>query len=136
MTPADFAGPWQIGRVISDHKAGQTGRFDGQAVLLPTSDAGLEYVETGLLRIGAAPVLTAARRYHWAFRDGLVAVTFADHRPFHSFQAGVSGAGTDHLCGADLYRVTYGFADWPVWTALWQVSGPRKDYTLDSRYWR
>ena len=136
MTPADFSGHWQVGRVIKDRMGGLTGRFDGQAVLSPLGVDGLDYVETGQLRLGAAPVMTATRRYVWRFKAGVVMVSFADGRPFHSFAPGVGGAGTDHLCGADLYRVSYGFAKWPVWTAVWQVTGPRKDYTLDSRYWR
>jgi Family of unknown function (DUF6314) len=133
---ADFVGTWQVGRVISDRLAGQTGRFDGQVVLSPRGGDGLNYVETGFLRLGNGPALTATRRYMWVFQPGLVQVSFDDGRPFHSFTPGVDGAGTDHLCAADFYRVTYGFAGWPVWTAQWQVSGPRKDYTLDSRYWR
>lgn len=136
MTPVDFAGCWQLARVISDRQIGQAGRFDGQAVLSPRGPDGLDYVETGLLRLGDGPALTATRRYVWDFQSEFVLVSFDDGRPFHSFQAGVSGAGTDHLCGADMYRVTYGFADWPVWTAVWQVEGPRKDYNLESLYWR
>lgn len=136
MTPADFVGHWQVGRVISDRQTGQVGRFDGQAVLSPRGPAGLGYAEIGQLRFGSAPVMTATRRYFWAFQPGLVLVSFDDGRPFHSFSPEVSGAGTDHLCGADLYCVRYGFSDWPVWTARWQVTGQRKDYTLDSRYWR
>ena len=135
MSPADFAGVWQVGRIITDRLAGQVGRFDGQAVL-SAAGTDLTYEEAGRLQMGQGAVMTATRRYHWAFRDGLVVVTFADHGPFHSFQPGVSGAGTDHSCGSDLYRVKYGFSEWPVWTAVWQVSGPRKEYSLDSRYWR
>ena len=136
MTPVDFVGQWQVARGILDRMGEQTGRFDGQAVLSPLGTAGLDYVETGQLRLADGPVMTAARQYRWRFQAGVVMVLFGDGRPFHSFEAGVSGAGTDHLCGADLYRVRYGFSGWPVWTAEWQVSGPRKDYTLDSRYWR
>jgi Family of unknown function (DUF6314) len=136
VSPADFAGTWRIARVISDQRAGQTGRFDGQALLSPAGRECLDYVETGSLLWGEAPALTATRRYRWAFKAGLVLVSFDDGRPFHSFSPTVGGAGTDHLCGQDLYRVRYGFADWPVWTAVWQVLGPRKDYSLNSRYWR
>ena len=136
MTLADFAGCWQVARVIADQRAGQTGRFDGQAVLSPLGADRLEYRETGQMRLGDGPVLAASRCYHWQFQGGLVQVAFADGRPFHSFVPGVSGAGTDHICGDDLYRVEYGFSAWPAWTARWQVAGPRKEYALDSRYWR
>ena len=63
-------------------------------------------------------------------------VAFHDGRPFHRFAAGESGAGTDHLCGADLYRVAYDWSAWPDWRAVWEVTGPRKDYRMESRYRR
>jgi hypothetical protein len=136
VSPADFAGDWQIGRRITDRLTGQTGQFDGIAVLSPQGTGDLRYSETGKLLWGDGPPLQADRTYLWVFEDGQARVLFADGRPFHSFQPGISGAGTDHLCGADLYRVTYGFTDWPEWSVQWDVSGPRKDYTLVSRYWR
>ena len=136
MTPFDFAGHWQIDRIITDRLGGQEGRFDGTAIVSLLGPDRLDYVETGQLQIGSGPVMAATRQYRWSFQAGMVQVAFDDGRPFHSFAPGVSGAGTDHLCGRDLYRVTYGFSDWPVWTAVWQVSGPRKDYALESRYWR
>ena len=45
-------------------------------------------------------------------------------------------AGSDHPCGADLYRVEYDFSRWPEWSAVWDVSGPRKNYTMESRFRR
>lgn len=136
MTPVDFAGQWQLDRVVTDRLGGQEGRFVGAAVLSPLGADRLEYAETGQLRIGSAPAMAATRSYQWAFQGGLVLVAFDDGRPFHSFAPGIDAAGTAHLCGADMYRVSYGFSAWPVWTADWQVLGPRKDYTLQSRYWR
>jgi hypothetical protein len=44
--------------------------------------------------------------------------------------------GTEHPCGDDHYTVQYDFRSWPQWTAVWQVSGPRKDYTSRSAYTR
>ncbi len=132
----DFAGEWTISRDITDRLAGQAGRFVGKAVLTPVAPQGLDYHETGILQLAQGPSLTATRHYTWAFGPDSVAVSFADGRDFHQFRPGVSGAGTDHLCGADLYRVTYEFADWPVWTAIWQVSGPGKGYVMSTRYCR
>lgn len=131
----DFAGDWQIDRAITDRRTGQPGRFVGRAVLTPVGQTGLAYAETGQLQIGPGPPMASTRRYVWAFGDA-VQVAFDDGRPFHSFRPGISGAGTDHQCGADLYQVTYGFHDWPCWTARWAVQGPRKDYVMLSRYWR
>jgi hypothetical protein len=112
-----------------------SGQFDGQATFAGSAIA-LTYREAGLFRIGAGPALVAERSYQWAFDAGQVTVTFADGRPFHSFTPGVTGPGTDHPCGDDLYRVAYEWSGWPEWTATWDVTGPRKDYRLVSHYRR
>ncbi len=142
-----FAGRWSLRRDIMDMRAGRTGTFRGHAVLSPPDEAQpedarrdharLDYAEEGVLQIGAGPALHATRRYLWMFDAQGVAVRFADGAPFHRFVPGVSGAGTDHPCGADLYRVRYDFEGWPVsWLAVWRVAGPRKDYEMTSVYER
>jgi hypothetical protein len=130
----DFAGVWTVAREIADAAGQQTGRFDGQAVLRPEGEAGLVYAEEGVLRMGAGPGWTATRTYLWSFDPAGVTVRFADGRAFHAFVFGAAEA--KHLCGADIYRVRYDFAHWPVWTAQWDVRGPRKDYAMVSQYRR
>jgi len=134
-TAEDLAGHWQVTRTITDHLVGQSGRFDGQARLVPVP-GGLDYAEEGVLRLGDGLPLTASRAYQWCFVGDTVEVRFADGRPFHAFAPGKTGPGTDHYCGADLYRVRYDWDRWPDWVALWDVRGPRKDYRMESRYTR
>jgi hypothetical protein len=43
------------------------GDFTGVAELQPVGEAGLIYTESGQMRIGAAPVMQATRRYLWGF---------------------------------------------------------------------
>lgn len=131
----DFAGSWSLERQIDDRHSGHEGRFEGRAVLTPDGD-GLIYDEAGTLRLGSGPSMTAERRYLWRFGVGGVEVRFADGAAFHRFVPMGAGAGTDHPCGADYYRVRYDFNRWPDWEAVWTVSGPRKDYTSYSRYAR
>lgn len=132
----DFAGRWWIDRWIEDRRAGQVGRFTGQAHLTP-DDLGLVYVETGQLTLGDAPPMAAERRYLWRPDDrGGVVVLFADGRDFHRFDPATPQPAAHHLCTPDDYRVAYDFADWPAWSAVWEVSGPRKDYRMESRYRR
>jgi len=131
-----FAGRWAMGRVITDLRGGPDGSFAGMATLEPRGATCLTYLEEGQLQLGDLSPMAASRRYIWQFALGGVAVSFADGRPFHSFRLAESGAGSDHLCGADLYRVSYDFDAWPVWSAHWQVTGPRKDYTMLTRYAR
>ena len=134
LGPDDFAGRWVLQRQIDDRFGGQTGEMSGEAVFSADAD-GLIYRETGQMRLGTGPLMTAQRRYLWRFGDD-VEVLFDDGRPFHRFAAKGNGAGTDHPCGDDIYRVAYDFTAWPVWSAVWAVIGPRKDYTSQSRYLR
>ncbi len=130
----DFAGAWEVAREIEDAAGGQKGTFVGRALLRPEGETGLIYAEDGVLRMGEGPALTATRTYLWAFEPTGVVVRFADGRAFHTFS--FEAAEAEHLCGADLYRVRYDLGGWPVWTARWDVRGPRKDYAMVSRYSR
>ena len=134
----DFEGRWRIARDVDDRRAGQVGRFDGWATFTDHSERGgvLLYEETGTLHFGSAAPMAANRRYIWKISDLDVEVLFEDARPFHRFTLGAQARGTDHPCGEDLYRVTYDFSRWPLWQARWEVAGPRKDYTMTSRYER
>ena len=79
--------------------------------------------------------MEARRVYLWRDAEpGAVAVTFDDGRPFHQFD--LTGGEARHACPPDTYRVRYDFSEWPVWTARWRVTGPRKDYLMTSRYRR
>jgi hypothetical protein len=135
LSAADFAGDWQLDREITDRHSGMDGTLQGMATL-SGQGAQLQYEETGRLKLQSGPVMEATRAYLWTFEKTRVVVQFADGSAFHSFIPDGQVPGTTHLCGADLYDVTYDFRDWPVWTATWSVRGPRKDYTSMSRYSR
>jgi hypothetical protein len=128
----DFEGRWRIARTIEDRLGGE-GRFDGEAVFA-AQGAVLHYRETGELRLGDGPGFQAERSYLWRQAGGRIAVDFADGRAFHEFDPAAPDAR--HLCIADDYAVRYDFAGWPDWRAEWTVQGPRKDYTMVSRYRR
>lgn len=134
LGPRDFAGRWRLVRAITDHRLRQSGDLEGEVQLTPAGDAVLDYSEAGELRYGDGPPMAATRAYRWIFAGRGVDVTFPDGRPFHAFAPIGHVEGTDHLCGADLYRVRYDFTAWPRWTATWAVRGPRKDYLAVSTY--
>ncbi|MFW2586727.1 DUF6314 family protein [Sagittula sp. SSi028] len=125
----DFLGFWQISREIAQAD-GTRALFTGHGTWTQRPDGGADYAETGQLEMGGGR-FTAERRYHWT--PGLD-VYFDDGRFFHRVPAG--GGATGHWCDPDQYDVRYDFADWPAWTVVWQVHGPRKDYTMTSRYTR
>jgi hypothetical protein len=130
----DFAGNWQLERELIDRLGAMNGVLAGTATLTRAGDAGLTYNEVGELTLASGASLRAERRYLWDFTKGEIAVFFADGAPFHTFTPQGLGLGTAHLCGADLYNVTYDFRDWPRWQAHWEVRGPKKDYASVSRY--
>lgn len=130
---ADFTGRWSVDRWIEDRRAGQGARFSGTATLAPDPN-GLLYTETGTLHLPGQEPIHAIRRYLWrAAAQGAIAIHFEDGRPFHAFRP-EGRPRAAHDCGPDTYRVAYDFTRWPDWSATWEVSGPRKDYTARTRY--
>jgi Family of unknown function (DUF6314) len=130
---ADFTGRWQITRQIDDRRAGVMGQFAGQAEFVADGD-GLVLSETGMLSYGRAAPMRAEQRYIWRADGPGVAVFFADGRPFHWFSAAERQA--HHDCPPDSYDVTYDFSAWPRWKSIWAVTGPRKEYVMQSVYER
>lgn len=131
----DFRGTWGMLRQITDRLGVMDGQLTGQAVFAGVAGR-LRYDETGTLTLVSGAQMEATRCYEWVFDQNDVRVFFEDGTAFHSFCLTGTAHGTPHLCGEDLYKVTYDFADWPVWTATWTVAGPRKDYTSVTRYTR
>lgn len=132
---ARFEGSWSLERSIDDRLQGALWQFSGQAEFV-RAELGLTYREHGHLRSAEGVSVAAERRYLWRETDAGIAVLHGDGQAFHHF-CPVSGAmDAAHLCGEDLYHVSYDFADWPNWSAQWTALGPRKDYFLVSRYQR
>ncbi|MEO0912276.1 MAG: DUF6314 family protein [Pseudomonadota bacterium] len=127
-----FAGRWQVKRLIDDHLTGRQSTFSGEADF--SQEPGRwRYTETGMLKTGAG-AFSASRTYFFEPRAEGVAVFFETGADFHSFAW--SSPIARHDCSPDLYHVAYRFAEWPVWQAGWHVRGPRKHYSLSSRYAR
>ncbi|MGI3184866.1 DUF6314 family protein [Nioella aestuarii] len=130
---SEFEGVWQLSRQIEDARAGLSGHLQGEA-RFEQGQGGLILTERGQLTYGLGAPLQAERRYLWREEAGGIAVFFEDGRPFHWFSAEETEAS--HDCPPDLYHVSYDFNHWPQWRARWQVSGPRKDYMMESCYTR
>lgn len=124
-----FLGHWRLLREISGG-----GRFDGEAVITRDGQGGAAYAEDGTLSLPGQAGMRATRRYRWHEDGGLIAVSFADGRFFHRFDPGEIAPKARHHCPPDIYEVTYDFADWPRWSSLWRVEGPRKSYLMRSEY--
>lgn len=133
---ADFEGTWRIDRQIADLRAGQRGRFEGTARLVPGPRGRWTWQESGTIRLGTGAPMPAERRYLWQPRDGTIEVLFEDGRFFHAFDPSAAGPEARHDCAPDLYHVRYDFTGWPAWRATWQVEGPRKAYRMESLHRR
>ncbi|MCH8035883.1 MAG: hypothetical protein IIC53_02030 [Proteobacteria bacterium] len=126
-------GVWDLTRTLEDRRAGQRGRFDGRAVFAPAG-AGLAYRERGVLRLGAFTG-PAERVYCYAVPTPARAeVAFEDGRPFHDLDLSQGRWSVVHRCRDDLYRGRFEVEGRDRWTAVWRVSGPRKDQVLCGRY--
>ncbi|MDA7424513.1 DUF6314 family protein [Thalassococcus lentus] len=124
---SDFFGEWRIDRDIRQHSGG-AGRFEGTAVWTPEA-GGAVYTETGFLSLPGQGRFQAERSYVW---DHDLRVCFDDGRFFH--QVPPKGGEAAHWCDPDQYDASYDFDSWPNWSCTWRVQGPRKDYTMISRY--
>jgi len=126
MNHADFQRDWRIERVIT-HADGSEAQFAGTA----TVGADWVYEETGRLSMGAQS-FEATRKYLWQPVEGGFDILFDDGRAFHTLRFDTAGA--DHWCDPDTYRVTYDLSGFPEWSTKWRVTGPRKDYSMITRY--
>lgn len=131
-------GAWSLARRISDGTA-----MAGTAVFAPAVDGdGLAYREQGTLQLARGGVFQAERRYVFQPRPAGFAVLFAD-TPRRLFQE-VALAASDgtlsgeavHLCADDRYASWYAFHPDGSFSVRHVVSGPRKSYSLDTRYRR
>lgn len=128
-------GRWRIVRTVDDRLAGLKGDFEGVATFLATAEPHvLDYLEIGTINFG--PFAHAAeRRYRWRCRGpDRATVLFEDGRFFHRVQPEGRIAAVSHTCGRDLYEGRYVFESDDCWHLQWRVTGPRKDYTMDSTY--
>ena len=132
---AILEGEWRMEREIV-HALGPSDRFEGVSSFR-RSGPRLVQDETGTLMPGrGGPPMKASRRYVWSEGEGRIDLAFEDMRPFHSLPIGVETYATTYLCPPDRYEVSYDFGNFPIWTTVWRVEGPRKDYRMTTRFQR
>eukprot|EP00037_Helgoeca_nana_P034014 m.420217 g.420217 ORF g.420217 m.420217 type:complete len:172 (-) comp32310_c0_seq1:304-819(-) len=140
-TPTDFKeylrGEWRLQRRIDDRKARRTGSFIGQCHFTD-DDAGVGLIcrEEGQVRIGDFSN-SASRTYYYVFRGPTeFSLTTDDGEVLLDLDVEFGSADGTHLCAPDTYRGRVEILTADSWTQTWTVSGPAKDYTLDSRLTR
>lgn len=126
---ADFAGDWHFRRRVTATDGVPIAEARGELRLLP-SGAGFVAEEAAEVKMPGSAPLRAERRTLWRDEGALIAVDFADGRPFHRFDPRLDMPADVHLCDPDRYEVRYELAAFPLWRTLWRVTGPRKDYLM------
>jgi len=138
-------GRWSLERRISDRRGRQSGRLSGFAVFsqpetVPESSRvavdALVWTERGLMQLGDFSS-DVARTYRCVFpATDRGKVLFSDGRYFHDLDLTAGTWRVTHPCGEDLYTGVYHAVSSDRLRVRWWVSGPRKDYTLDTVYHR
>lgn len=128
VDPLTLVGTWTLSRVIEDRLAGVRHAVDGQLVLTAVSPTRLRWAETGRWHQETGDV--DVRRDLWLEHvDGAGWwMRFDDGRDFHPW---TPGEQVVHPCAPDTYRgLVTGSPQ--RWTVRWEVTGPRKDYTMET----
>ncbi|MHA6323525.1 DUF6314 family protein [Roseivivax sp. CAU 1753] len=131
----DFEGVWRFRRKITDRKLGQISQGRGTLRLTRDGDM-LRYEEQVTLDMPGQPPIEGTRRYLWRACPRGIAVLFEDGRPFHVIGLPDRAPRDTHHCEPDIYTVSYDLGDWPLWSVTWEVSGPRKDYRMETLFVR
>ncbi len=131
-------GEWSFERIISGH-----GEMAGAASFHGQEDNSSIYSERGQLQLSAGGSRIEAYRQYIFAPTSIGFDVYFDENPrrlFHNvkleaFDREICGA-TVHLCVNDEYRTIYRFGLPTTFSIQHRVRGPKKDYTMDTKYWR
>jgi hypothetical protein len=132
----DLEGRWDIARTV--HPAGS---LTGWASFTRDARGCLAYAEEGQLHLNGG-TFTARQRYLFEPRADGFAVWFDAEllRLFHEIALSETPDGlvgeASHPCGRDLYVTSYRFAAGGGFKVRHRVTGPHKDYVMDTVYTR
>lgn len=128
LDPLELVGTWILARHIVDRRAGDESSVDGTTTLTRQDDGRVRWAESGTLTRWGVDV-PVTRVLFVEKRQGGWFVTFEDGRDFHPW---TPGTVVQHDCAPDLYTGTIHRVDGERWSVEWEVSGPGKDYTMNS----
>ena len=131
-------GSWSLDRVIESQATMQ-----GIATFTPLDREWLAYREQGDLKLANGATMQAEREYVFRGSDGGFKVFFREDPPrlFHEISLSASSRGglsghAHHLCRHDEYQSAYMFLPDGTFVVRHVVSGPAKDYTMNTTYRR
>ena len=132
-------GDWTLTRAVSDGHA-----MTGTATFSPQPDGALYYHEQGILKLPdeAGKELQFSRAYLYRFAGPALTVLFDEAAPRTFEEIEIAGGAEDwrgsgrHLCDQDWYFSDYAFEAGSGFRTSHRVEGPRKSYTIETRYSR
>jgi hypothetical protein len=155
-----LSGEWQVTRRLTDHRSGTSGEFAGTASFRAPdstasfrapdstasfrapdstasfralgSTAGLAYREEGELRFGDHVGPASRELIYLTAEDGGLDVRFSDGRAFYRLDLSGGRWTAGHPCGRDHYQVTGELLGPDRYAEHWQVTGPAKNYEIDT----
>ena len=131
---------WKFRRQITHHQTQQLAHVEGttswQLLPAPPAQPRHLYLERGVLQIGD---YTGAmtQTYQYVFRTLTSAdIYFKDGRFFYTLDLTTGQCEFHHLCGEDTYQGQVEVMSKTEYRQTWHVSGPRKDYTSQTIFFR
>ncbi|GHE75723.1 hypothetical protein GCM10017786_00640 [Amycolatopsis deserti] len=131
---AALPGQWTITRNLPG-----VGRMTGSARFHAAGPDLLHYREDGRLTLDGGQTLEVYREYHYRLEPGLIRICFAEPGPprtLHVLRFDGVAASDVHLCGQDTYAGHYEFPEDNRFTVGMRVTGPQKDYVIETTYER
>ena len=123
--PRRLLGEWVLSRTITDRRLHEDSHLVGTLSLRVVDEDRLRWEERAVWPRPEGPV--DVRRGLWLRRlEGTWQVLFEDGRLFHPWSP---GERVVHDCAPDTYVGTV-TGTTERWAVEWEVSGPRKDYTM------
>lgn len=132
-----LVGDWIFERDVTNH-----GSMTGKASVLPFDERYFLYSESGTFRLRSGDLLQFSKQYLFEPGDSRLSVWFYESPPrifqlFHltRHDDALSGRASHH-CGNDRYDGEYLFKLPYLFGQVQHVSGPRKNYSIITKYRR
>ena len=130
---------WYFNRRVIHHKTDQLVCIEGAAgwrELEAGVGRSLLYEELGVVKM-ASYTGNATQRYSYDLRcAGVADVHFRDGRFFYRLDLTTGCCDIEHLCRDDTYRGVFDVVSETLFRQSWQVSGPRKNFSSHTDFFR
>lgn len=134
-------GNWQITRVITASDGDVIGKATGAVSITILDKEALLYSETVIASMHDIHTFKSIRDYKLTLTNGVLTKNFVEpegDRIFYELNFAEDGnsATGEHLCSDDNYRALYNIVNNDFFSIRYDVSGPAKDYCIDTSFCR